>query len=65
MLIVSVRDNGNNTWKRKGKNKDRKEQRGDARYSESLRVKWFCCAFMLSLICKVSLSFYLFKSNLE
>ena len=47
------------------KNKDRKKQMGDASYSESVRAKWFCCAFklgFLQLICKASL---IFKSNLE
>ena len=52
--------------KEKGKrNKDRKTQRSDASYSESVRAKWFCCAFKLGfvqLICKDSL---IFKSNLE
>ena len=45
MLIISPRDNENNRWKSKAtKNKDKKEQRGDANYSESVRTKWFCCA---------------------
>ena len=38
---------------------------GDASYSESVRAKWFCCAFklhFLQLICKAPLNF---KSNLE
>ena len=52
--------------KEKGKkNKTRKEQRGDARYSESVRAKWFVYAFklvFLQLICKASL---IFKWNLE
>ena len=52
--------------KEKGKkNKDRKEQRGDASYGESVRAKWFCCAFklgFLQLICKATL---ILKSNLE
>ena len=26
------------------KKKDRKEQRGDTSYSESVGAKWFCCA---------------------
>ena len=43
------------------KSKERKEQRGHANYTESVRAKWFCCAFKLgflkllwkaSLICK-------------
>ena len=52
--------------KEKGKkNKGRKTQRRGAIYSESVRAKWFCCAFKLGffeLICKASL---IFKSNLE
>ena len=47
------------------KNKDRKTQRSGASYSESVRAKWFCCAFKLGfvqLICKASL---IFKLNLE
>ena len=47
------------------KSKDIKEQWDDASYSESMRAKWFCCAFksgFLKLICKASL---IFKSNLE
>ena len=50
---------------RQKKKKDRKKQRSGASYSESLRAKWFCCAFKLGfvqLICKASL---IFKSNLE
>ena len=45
--------------------KNRKEQRSDASYSESVRVKWFCCTFklgFLQLICRASLNF---KTNLE
>ena len=65
MLIINVRDDENNRWKRKGKKTDRKTQRGGASYSESVRAKWFCCMFKLGfvqLICKYSL---IFKSNLE
>ena len=51
--------------KEKGKkNKERKKQRNAASYSESVRAKWFCCAFKLGfvqLICKASL---ISKSNL-
>ena len=46
-------------------NKDRKTQRRSASYSESVRAKWFCCAFKLGfvqLICKASL---ISKSNSE
>ena len=42
------------------KSKDRKEQRGNASYGESVSVKWFCSAFklgFLQLICKTSLIF--------
>ena len=65
MPIDNVRDDENNRWKRKGKNKDRKKQRSGASYSESVRAKWFCCPFKLGfvqLICNVSL---IFKSNLK
>ena len=49
MLILSVRDNENNRCKRKvKKDKDRKVQRGDAGYSESVGVKWFYCAIEFS-----------------
>ena len=52
--------------KEKGaKIKDKKKQSSDASYSESVRAKWFCCAFKLGftqLMCKASL---IFKSNLE
>ena len=47
------------------KNKGKKKQRNDAKYSEIVAAKRFCCAFKLGfvqLICKVSL---IFKSNLE
>ena len=39
MLVISVKDSENNRWKRKAKNKIRKEQRGDARYSEKVIAK--------------------------
>ena len=32
------------------KNKDRKTQRSGASYSESVRAKWFCCAFKLRFV---------------
>ena len=69
MPIINVRDNKNNRWKGKAKKekrqKDRKTQRSGASYSESVRAKWFCCAFKLGfvqLICKASL---IFKSDLD
>ena len=54
-MIISARDNGNNRWKRNQKknkktNKDRKEQTGSASYIETVRAKWFCCAFKLGFI---------------
>ena len=39
MPVISVRDNENNRWNWKTKSKDRKEQRGDASYSERARAK--------------------------
>ena len=47
MLIISIRDNEKkNRWNRKSiKKKDRKEQRAEASYSESVRAKWICRAF--------------------
>ena len=51
--------------KEREKKQRQKKQRGYASYSESVRVKWFCCAFKLGfiqLMCKASL---IFKSNLE
>ena len=46
--------------KREKKKKDRKEQRGDTCYSETMGAKWFCCTCkvdFLQLICKASLIF--------
>ena len=57
MPIINVRDNGNNRGERQ-KNKDRKNQRSGAGYSESVGAKWFFCVFKLGfvqLICKASL----------
>ena len=57
MIITNERE--------KQKNNDRKEERGDASYCESVRAKWFCCAFklgFLQLMCKAS---SIFKSNLS
>ena len=65
-MILSVRDKENNRRKRNAKkNKDRKEQWGDASYSESVRAKLLCFGFKLAfiqLMCKAS---SIFKSNLE
>ena len=49
----------------RGKNKDKKKQRGDASYSESMRAKWFCFAFkpgFIQWMCKASL---IFTSHLQ
>ena len=64
MKIIDERD----AKKRKTKSKKTQRQkrtRGDRSYSESVRAKWFCCAFkldFLQLTCKASL---IFKLNLE
>ena len=66
MLIISVRDNENNRWKRNANRKTKTEKnKGNKSYSERVRAKWFCGAFnlgFLQLICKASL---ILKSNLE
>ena len=36
--MISLSDNENNRWKRKTKSKDRKEQKDEASYSESVKV---------------------------
>ena len=49
MEIIGERERQNN--------KDKKKQTSGASDSESVRAKWFCCAFKLGfvqLICKVS-----------
>ena len=64
MKIIDERD----AKKRKTKSKKTQRQkrtRGDRSYSESVRAKWFCCAFKLDFLqlrCKASL---IFKLNLE
>ena len=65
MPIISVRDNENNRWKRKLKNKDRKKQRGDTSFSERVRAKLFCCAFKLGFLQSICKASSIFKSNLE
>ena len=47
------------------KSKDRKKWRGDASYSESVRAKWFSCAFKLGFIQIMYKASLIFKSNLE
>ena len=60
MPIITVKDSENSRWKRN----EKKKNKGDRYYSESVRDKWFCWAFKLGflrLICKASL---IFKLNL-
>ena len=47
------------------KNKDSKKQRSDTSYSESLRAKWFCCAFKLGFVQLISKTSLIFKLNLK
>ena len=62
MPAISVRDNGNNRWKRNEKKQQRKtkkitkkeKNKGDRSYSERVRAEWFCCAFKFSPINKWS-----------
>ena len=76
MLIVSVRDNENNRWKKNtkattknsnnnNKNKQKKRRRENRSCSESVRAKWFCCAFKLGFLQLMPKAFLTFKSNLE
>ena len=65
MPIINVRDNENNRRKRKAKKKDRKTQRSGARYSESVRARWFCCAFKLGFVQLICKAFLIFKLSLE
>ena len=47
------------------KSKDKKKQRSGASSSESVRAKWFCCAFKLDFFQLICETFFIFKSNLE
>ena len=60
MKIIDERE----TQKKK-KNEDRKKQMSDASYSESVRAKWFCCAFKLGLVQLIYKASLIFNSNLE
>ena len=64
MLIISVRDNENNRWKRNAKKAKTEKNKGDGSCNERVAAKWFCAFKLdfLQLICKASL---IFKSNLE
>ena len=58
MLIINVRNNANNKWKRKTKKKKTKNmQRSGASYSASVRAKWFSCklGFVQLILSKASL----------
>ena len=62
MPIITVRENEDNRWRRKGKKKKTERKKG---VTQSVTAKWFCCAFKLDfsqLTCKDSL---VFKSSLE
>ena len=50
MPIISVRDNGNNRWKRDKKTKKQRKQQGGKSYSERMRAKRFCCMFELGFL---------------
>ena len=49
------------------KEKQKKAERikGNRGYSESVRAKWFCCAFNLGFLKLISKASLMFKSNLE
>ena len=47
------------------KNKDRKEQRGDVSYSESVRAVSFCCEFKLGFLQLIGKASLTFKLNLK
>ena len=54
-----------NEREKEKKNNKRKKQVSGVSFSESVRAKWFCCAFKLDfvqLVCKASL---MFMSSLE
>ena len=42
-ILLSDNKNENDRWKKKEK-KNRKKERDDGSYSESVRAKWFCYA---------------------
>ena len=52
MPIISVNDNKNNRWKRNAEKNPTKTEKnkGDKSYSERVRAKWFCYAFMLGFL---------------
>ena len=58
MKIIDERKTQNNKTKTK-KNK------GDQRYSEIVRTKWFCCEFKLGFLQLISKASLIFNPNLE
>ena len=65
MLIISVRYNEVNRWKRNPKKTKTEKNKEGENWSKRVRAKWFCCAFklgFLQLICTASLNFI---SNLQ
>ena len=60
-----MKENCKKTTTIKQKQTKAERSQGNRSYSESVKAKWFCCAFklgFLQLVCKASL---IFKSNLE
>ena len=49
MLIISVRDNENNRWKKNAEKKKTEKNKTDKSYSETVRAKSFCFSFKLGL----------------
>ena len=68
MPIIPVWDYWKELMKDKDKNqsqKEREEWRVFANYSESVRGKWFHCAFKLDFFQLMCKTFLIFKTNLE
>ena len=64
MKIIDERE----ATKRKTKSKKTQRQkrtRGDRSYSESVRAKWFCCAFKLDFLQLTRKGSLIYKLNLE
>ena len=64
-MSEKARDNKNERWKKKGKRKRQKRNKGDASYGGSVRAKWFFWAFKLGFVQLMYKAFLIFKSNLE
>ena len=67
MKIINERETQKQKTKQRTKNKNihRTGHGGDRSYSESVRAKWFCCAFELGFLQLISKDSLIFKSNLE